>query len=117
MKKLLMILPCVFLTACVYSQHTHQHAVGNVDTSQLAKLEIGRSDKAAVLSSLGVPDRVHTEKGLEVFEYVKDQRENSEKSFIFLFHLDSEKVIGRRVTQIVMRNGIVESVDTRDEKL
>lgn len=112
MKGLLLLVSCVLLTACVYSQHTSQHSHGtNINQQQVAQIETGKTNKQWVLANLGIPDRSQSDKdGLEVFEYIQENTEKTEKSFIFLFNIESEKEIKRKVTRIVMRNAIVESV-------
>ena len=82
---------------------------------QIAQIETGKTTKQWVLTNLGIPDRTQADKdGLEVFEYQSQHSEKSNKTFIFLFNVDSDKVISRKVTRVVMRNGIVETVNTND---
>ncbi len=116
MKKLLVILSCLALSACVYSQHSHEDKKGvEVSSQQVASLEPGKTTKQWVLTNLGIPDRTQVEKdGLEVFEYVSERTQKSNKSFIFLFNIDSDKMVDRKVTRVVMRDGIVVGVNTKD---
>jgi hypothetical protein len=51
---------------------------------------------------------------MEVYEYVSERTERSERKFILLFSVESDKVISRKVTRVVLRNGIVESINTVD---
>lgn len=116
MKVLVLLASCLLLTACVYSQHTNEKYQGTrVSQQQVALIETGKTNKQWVLANIGIPDRTQADKdNYEVFEYVSERVEKSNKSFIFLFDVDSDKVLSRNVTRIVMRNGIVESVGTND---
>ena len=116
MKVFLLLAACVLLNACVYSQHTNEKYQGTrVNPQQIALIEPGKTGKPWVLANIGIPDRTQADKdNFEVFEYVSERVEKSNKSFIFLFDVDSDKVISRNVTRIVMRNGVVESVNTND---
>lgn len=116
MKVFLLLVSCVLLTACVYSQHTNEKYQGTrVNPQQVALIEAGKTNKQWVLANIGIPDRTQADKdNLEVFEYVSERVEKSNKSFIFLFDVDSDKVLSRHVTRIVMRNGIVETVSNND---
>lgn len=113
MKKLLVLIPCILLSACVYNQHTHEHRKGtDISAQQVATIETGKTTKQWVLSNFGIPDRTQVEPdGLEVFEYVSEHTKKSNKTFIFLFDIDSDKVVDRKVTRVVMRNGIVVEVN------
>ena len=117
MKRLFALLPCLLLTACVYSQHTDEHHKGtSVSPQQIALIEVGKTTKQWVLTNLGIPDRTQSDKdGLEVFEYVSEHTQKSNKSFIFLFHIDSEKDISHKVTRVVIRNNLVESVNSSEQ--
>ncbi len=112
MKSLLILASCFFLSACVYNQHTHEDKKGtNISAQQMATIEAGKTTKQWVLTNLGIPDRTQVEKdGLEVFEYVSEHTKKSNKTFIFLFDIDSDKVVDRKVTRIVMRDGVVVGV-------
>lgn len=117
MKKILLLMVCLTLGACVYSQHSSERQQGTrISPQQVAAIELGKTNKQWVLTNLGIPERSQSEKdGLEVFEYVSDHSQTSNKAFIFLFKIDSEKNISQNVTRVVMRNGIVEAVTSRDE--
>ena len=117
MKYLLTLIACFSLTACVYSQHTNvNHKGASISSQQIALIESGKTTKQWVLTNLGIPDRTQTDKdGLEVFEYVSEQTQKSNKSFIFLFHIESEKDVSRKVTRVVMRNAVVESINVSDQ--
>ena len=116
MKRLLALLPLVVLSACVYVQNSHVSQKGmDVSKQQVALIEPGKTDKDWVLRNLGTPDRIHADKdGLEVYEYVSERTERSEKKFILLFSIESDKVVSRKTTRVTLRNGIVESVHTTD---
>ncbi|HWV14526.1 MAG TPA: hypothetical protein VN030_03765 [Cellvibrio sp.] len=118
MKKALLLIICFSLSACVYTQHNKDRREGTLlSPQQLAAIEIGKTNRQWVLTNLGVPERTQSEKdGLEVFEYVSGHTKTSEKKFIFLFDINSEKDVYKRVTRLVMRNGIVETVVDRDER-
>ena len=116
MKILLTSIIFVILSGCVYSQHTDEKYQGTrVSPQQVALIEAGKTSKQWVLTNLGIPDRTQSDKdGWEVFEYLSERVEKSNKTFIFLFDMDTNKVISRHVTRVVMRDGIVESVSTND---
>lgn len=116
MKRLLILPVCFFLSACVYNQHSHDRLSGtDVSKQQVQQIESGKTTKEWVLTHLGIPDRTQVDKdGLEVFEYVSERNKKSEKTFIFLFNIESETVLSHKVTRILMRNGIVESVVASD---
>ena len=118
MKRLLLLIPCIALSACVYNQHTNEHHKGtDISSQQVATIEAGKTTKQWVLTNFGIPDRTQVEKdGLEVFEYVYERTQKSNKSFIFLFDIDSDKVASRKVTRVVMRDGIVQGVNLSDSK-
>jgi outer membrane protein assembly factor BamE (lipoprotein component of BamABCDE complex) len=113
---LLSLIACSGLTACVYIQDSHVHNKGtDVSEQRVAQVEPGKTDKQWILTNFGTPDRIHSDKdGLEVFEYVSERTERSESRFILLFSVESDKVVAKHVTRVVMRNGIVESVSTTD---
>jgi outer membrane protein assembly factor BamE (lipoprotein component of BamABCDE complex) len=118
MKRLLLLIPCIALSACVYNQHTNENHKGTeISSQQVATIETGKTTKQWVLTNFGIPDRTQVEKdGLEVFEYVYERTQKSNKSFIFLFDIDSDKVASRKVTRIVMRDGIVQGINVSDSK-
>lgn len=116
MKSILLLIPCILLTACVYSQHSSQQSHGtNINQQQVALIETGKTDKQWVLANLGIPDRTQADKdGFEVFEYVTENTEKTEKNLIFVFNIESEKQLKKKVTRIVMHNMIVESVTSSE---
>jgi outer membrane protein assembly factor BamE (lipoprotein component of BamABCDE complex) len=116
MKRLIALVPILALTACVYVQDSHVRNHGtDVSQTQVALVEPGKTDKAWILLHLGTPDRINSDKdGMEVFEYVSERTERLERKFILLFSVESDKVISRKVTRVVLRNGIVESINTVD---
>lgn len=117
MKRLLILIPCVVLSACVYNQHTNEHQHGvNISPQQRALVETGKTTKQWVLTNFGIPDRTQTEKdGLETFEYINEHTKKSNKTFIFLFDIDSDKVVDRKVTRVVMRDGVVVGISATDQ--
>ncbi len=117
MKRFLLLIPFLMLSACVYNQHTKDYRKGtNISPQQIAAIEIGKTNKQWVLTNFGIPERTQVEKdGLEVFEYVNEHTATSNKSFIFLFNIDSDKVVDREVTRIVFRDNVV--VGLNDKKL
>jgi outer membrane protein assembly factor BamE (lipoprotein component of BamABCDE complex) len=116
MKRLIALLPVLALTACVYVQDSHVRNHGTeVSKQEVSLVEPGKTDKAWILLHLGTPDQIHADKdGMEVYEYVSERTERSERKFILLFSVESDKVISRKVTRVVLRNGIVESINTVD---
>ena len=116
MKNFLILIPCLTLTACVYQQGTSQHHQGtSVSQQQVGLIQSGKTTKQWVLTNLGIPDRSQTERdGLEVFEYISDHTEKSNKTLLFVFNIDAEKEISHQVTRVVMRNDVVESVGASD---
>ena len=116
MKRLFVLLPLLALSACVYVQDKHVRNHGTeVSKQQVALIEPGKTDKDWVLRNLGTPDRIQADKsGVEIFEYVSEKTERSEKRFILLFSLESDRVVSRKITRVVMRDGIVESINTVD---
>lgn len=116
MRKLILLLPVLALSACVYVQNSHvrQHGT-DVSTRQVAQVEPGKTDKSWVLANLGTPDRIQSDtSGVEVYEYLSEKTQRSEKRFILLFSVESDKVISRKVTRVVLKDGIVESINTVD---
>ena len=78
-------------------------------------MEPGSTTKEWVLTNLGTPDRIHAERnGIEVYEYVSERMQHMERKFIILFSVESDRVVSRKVTRVVLRDGIVESVTTQD---
>jgi len=116
MKRLLVLIPLFALTACVYVQDSHLRNKGTeVSKEQAALVVLGKTEKSWVLANLGTPDRIQADKdGIEVYEYISERRNRSEKKFILLFSIESDTVISRQVTRVVMRNGVVESIKTTD---
>lgn len=116
MKRLLALIPFLALTACVYVQDSHTRNKGTeVSQNQVAKVEPGTTTKEWILTNIGTPDRIHAEKdGLEVFEYVSERNEKSDHKFFLLFSVESDKVVSKKITRVVMRNGIVESINTTE---
>lgn len=106
------LVPYFLLTGCVYTQHASVKVNGSsISEKQVALVETGKTTKQWVLANFGIPDRTMIDKnGLEVFEYVSEQTQKSDKSFIFLFNVESEKKVDHQVTRVVMRNDVVESV-------
>ena len=116
MKRALILIPMLALTACVYVQDSHIRDKGTqVNQQTVAKVEPGKTNKEWVLSNLGTPDRIQSEKdGLEVYEYISERNERSESKFFLLFSVESDKTVSKKVTRVVMRNGIVESINTNE---
>jgi outer membrane protein assembly factor BamE (lipoprotein component of BamABCDE complex) len=114
MKNVVIGLLCFALSACAISHKTHLSSTGNeVNPEQVALIQPGTTDKQWVLRNLGTPDRLHADKdGMEIFEYVTEEHESSRTSVILLFSWNKEKVVQKTTTRVVMRDGIVESVDT-----
>jgi outer membrane protein assembly factor BamE (lipoprotein component of BamABCDE complex) len=116
MKRLLAVIPFFALTACVYVQDSHTRDKGTeVSQAQVAKVEPGKTTKEWILSNLGTPDRIHAEKdALEVYEYVSERTERTESNFFLLFSVKSDKTIAKKITRVVMKNGVVDSITTTD---
>ena len=116
MKRLMLLIPALALTACVYVQDSHTHRKGSeVSQQTVAQVEPGKTTKDWVLTNLGTPDRIHAEKdGLEVYEYISERREHIESKFILLFSVKTDKVVDKKVTRVTMRSGVVESITTTD---
>ncbi len=104
------------LSACVYNQHSQERSAGVVvSQQQLTGVEIGKTTRQVLLTQWGIPDRTQQEKdGLEIFEYINERSTKSNKSFIFLFNIDSDKVVSRKVTRVAIRDGVVASVNTSE---
>jgi outer membrane protein assembly factor BamE (lipoprotein component of BamABCDE complex) len=102
----------LLLSGCVFSHHSHLKEKGAyVAPETVVQIEVGQTDRDWVLANLGTPDRIHAEKdGLEIFEYVSRTVKKSDNDFIFLFSWESERVVQQRVTRVVLRERIVESV-------
>jgi outer membrane protein assembly factor BamE (lipoprotein component of BamABCDE complex) len=117
MKRLLILIPCLALSACVYNQHTNEHQQGaNITPQQIALVETGKTTKQWVLTNFGIPDRTQVEKdGLEVFEYINEHTKKSNKTFIFLFDIDSDKTVDRKVTRVVMRDAVVVGISANNQ--
>jgi outer membrane protein assembly factor BamE (lipoprotein component of BamABCDE complex) len=116
MKRLLAVIPILALSACVYTQDSHTRDKGTeVSQNQVAKVEPGKTTKEWILTNLGTPDRIHSEKdGLEVYEYVSERTQRSESKFFLLFSIESDKTVSKKITRVVMKSGVVESVSTTD---
>jgi outer membrane protein assembly factor BamE (lipoprotein component of BamABCDE complex) len=115
MKNLVVLLTlCAVLSGCVFSHHSNLHQKGTeVSADRMMQIVPGTTDRDWVLTNIGTPDRIHADKdGVEVFEYVAKTTKHTDSDFILLFSWDTEKVVETVVTRIVMRNGIVESLDT-----
>lgn len=114
MKKLaaLMLLMAA-LTGCVYVQDSHSRRKGTeVSKEQAALVQPGKTNREWVIKNLGTPDRIQADKdGHEVFEYVSEQREHSERRFIILFSIESDAIVSTRTTRVVLKDGIVQSID------
>lgn len=116
MKSVILIVFSLFMTACVYVQNTHQDQSNRIDKQKMVQIEIGKTDKQWIISNMGTPDKIQSGKdGLETYEYVNESKIKSDRTFIFLFSIKSEKIIAKRVLNINFKNNIVESVNTRDE--
>ena len=111
-KNIMVVVMCLVLGACVYSQHNKEEVSGTeISAEQLAKVELGKTTKQWVLTNFGIPERTLSQADdLEVFEYKSGIKKTAHSSFIFLFKIDSEEVGAQKVTRIVMRKDIVESV-------
>jgi len=116
MKRLLALIPFLALTACVYVQDSHTRNKGTeISQNQVAKVEPGKTTKEWILTNLGTPDRIHAEKdGLDVYEYVAERTEKSESKFFLLFSVESDKTVSKKITRVVMKNGIVDSITTTE---
>lgn len=115
MKKLIVILACIFMTACVYTQNTRQDQSNTLDKQKVVQIEVGKTDKQWVISNLGVPDKIQSDKdGVEIYEYVSENNIKTERTFIFLFSLKSEKITDKQSFSIKFKNNIVESINSRD---
>ena len=116
MKRVLFLIPCLLLSACVYNQNTkEQHTGVSITSQQIDQIEVGTTTKQWVLTNFGIPDRSWLEKdGLEVFEYSNLRKQKSNKTFIFLFNIESEKELSHKVTRVIMRDGLVSSINTKE---
>jgi outer membrane protein assembly factor BamE (lipoprotein component of BamABCDE complex) len=116
MKRLLVLIPMILLSACVYVQSTHVRNKGvEINKQQVALIEPGKTDKAWVLHNIGTPDRIEADNsGIEVYEYISERTERSEKKFFLLFSVESDKIVSRRTTRVTFHNSIVESIITND---
>lgn len=115
-RALVVIFSLFFMTACIYSQNTYQKETNNIDKQKMVQIETGKTDKQWITTNLGMPDKIQSNKdGTEIYEYVNERKVNSDKRFIFLFSINSEKVIAKRILSVTFKNGIVDSVSTRDE--
>ncbi len=116
MKKLIVILARIVMTACVYTQNTYQNESNNIDKQKMVQIETGKTDKQWIIANLGMPDKIQSNQdGTEIYEYVNERKMKSDKRFIFLFSINSEKVVAKRILGITFKNGVVDSVNTRDE--
>lgn len=117
MKKIFLLMGCLSLAGCVYNQYSkEQHQGTRIEPQQVAAIELGKTNRQWVLTNFGIPERTQSDKdGLEIFEYVSDSSNTSEKTLIFLFKIKSEKNLEHKVTRVVLRNGIVESVVANEE--
>ena len=107
----------------MYNQHPNEHVKGTeISVQQAATIETGVTSKQWDRTNFGIPDRTQVEKeGLEVFKYVCERTQKSNKSFIFLFDIDSDKITSCKVTlckvtfckvtRVVMRDGIVQGIN------
>lgn len=116
MKSILVLTSCILLSSCVYHQHTRDHHKGTeISAQRVASVEVGKTTKQWLLANFGIPERTQVESdGLEVFEYVDEHTKSSNKSFIFLFDIDSDKVVERKTARFVMKDGVVVAVNTKD---
>lgn len=115
-RTLLMIISLFFMSACVYTQNTYQKESNNIDKQKMVQIETGKTDKQWIIANLGMPDRIQSNQdGTEIYEYVNERKVNSDKRFIFLFSINSEKVIAKRTLSVAFKNNIVNAVNTQDE--
>jgi outer membrane protein assembly factor BamE (lipoprotein component of BamABCDE complex) len=116
MKRLIALIPLLALSACVYVQDSHTHRKGSeVSQQTVAQIEPGKTTKEWVLTNLGTPDRIQAEKdGFEVYEYVSERHQRTESKFFLLFSIESDKTVDKKVTRVVLRNNVVESISTTD---
>lgn len=116
MKKLILIAFSLFMTACVYTQNTHQDQNNAIDKQKLVQIEVGKTDKQWVINNMGMPDKIHSNsEGNEIYEYVNETKIKSTRKFIFLFSINSEKVTAKRILSLTLKNGVVDAINTRDE--
>lgn len=118
MKKLILIAFSLFMTACVYTQNTHQNQNNSIDKQKLVQIEVGKTDKQWVINNMGMPDKIQSDKnGLEIYEYINETKIKADRKFIFLFSINSEKVTAKRILSLAFKDGIVDSINTRDETI
>ena len=116
MKSVLLILFSLLMTACVYTQNTHQDQSNHIDKQKMVQIKVGKTDKQWIISNMGMPDKIQSGKdGLETYEYINESKLKSDRSFIFLFSIKSEKITTKRILSINFKNNIVESDNTRDD--
>jgi outer membrane protein assembly factor BamE (lipoprotein component of BamABCDE complex) len=113
MKSLVALASCCILSGCVLSHHSHLTTHGSeISPNQIAEIRPGETDRQWILDNLGKPDRIHASRdGVTIYEYVGKTIRKSDTDFILLFSWDSERVVEKVVTRIVMRNEVVESVE------
>jgi len=113
MNRIVALLLCVALSGCVYVQDSHSHRKGSdITKEQAALVQAGKTDREWILKNFGTPDRIHGDKdGFEVFEYVSEKTRRVERKFILLFSVEDEDVVSQKTTRVVLRNGVVESID------
>jgi outer membrane protein assembly factor BamE (lipoprotein component of BamABCDE complex) len=116
MKKLILIAFSLFMTACVYTQNTHQDQNNHIDKQKMVQIEVGKTDKQWVINNMGMPDKIQSDNnGIEIYEYINETKIKADRKFIFLFSINSEKVTAKRILSLSLKNGIVDSINTRDE--
>lgn len=116
MKSFLLVVISLLMTACVYTQNTHQDQSNHIDKQKMVQIEVGKTDKQWIINNMGMPDKIQSGKdGLETYEYINESKIKSDRTFIFLFSIKSEKVTSKRILNINFKNNIVESVTTKDE--
>jgi outer membrane protein assembly factor BamE (lipoprotein component of BamABCDE complex) len=106
MRKFVLLFSALALSGCVYVQNSHVRHHGNdVSKQQVALIEPGKTDKSWVLQNLGTPDRIQSDvSGVEVYEYLSERTRRSEKRFILLFSVESDKVLSRKITRVVLKD-------------
>jgi len=115
MKNLVMLTSCMVLSGCAFSHHSWLSRRGSeVSPQQIVQIQPGTTDRQWILSNLGTPDRIQSDKdGLEIFEYISSTTRKVDSDFILLLSWESEKILETTVTRVVLRNGIVESFGTQ----
>jgi predicted esterase YcpF (UPF0227 family) len=94
MKKLIVILACIVMTACVYTQNTYQNESNNIDKQKMVQIETGKTDKQWIIANLGMPDKIQSNQdGTEIYEYVNERKVKSDKRFIFYSRLTRKKLL------------------------